>query len=98
MRQQQEEEQRKMETKHMVYAALAREDEASDAPVTAVAAEEQQQQQHPQGSEAVEEMPDDTDGLDPAQEVFVCASVSVSSFLAVTDGIRVELGEAGVQM
>ncbi|OEH79246.1 formin binding [Cyclospora cayetanensis] len=67
MRQQHEEEQRKLETKHMVYAALAREDEAAaDAPVTAV---EQQPQQHQQEAEPGDEMPDDTDGLDAAQEV-----------------------------
>lgn len=65
LRQQHAEEQRKLETKHMVYAALAREDEAEDAPVTAV----EQQQQQGRDVEAEDEMPDDTDGLDAAQEV-----------------------------
>ncbi|CDJ41298.1 Microfibrillar-associated protein 1, putative [Eimeria tenella] len=69
--QQQQVEQRKLETKQMVYAVLAREDEeAADAPVIPVEAQQQQQQQQQQQKNLMgsEEMPDDTDGLDAAQE------------------------------
>ncbi|KAL8270860.1 hypothetical protein Esti_005231 [Eimeria stiedai] len=65
---QQQEEQRKLETKHMVYAALAREDEAAEeVPLMAL---EHQQHQQSEGPLTVAEdaMPDDTDGLDAAQE------------------------------
>ncbi|KAL8440399.1 hypothetical protein Efla_000287 [Eimeria flavescens] len=66
-RQQHAEEQRKLETKHMVYAVLAREDEAEDVAVTAVE-QQQQQQQDAVGGVGEDDMPDDTDGIDGAQE------------------------------
>lgn len=58
----QSQQQRKIESKEMLYAALARE-ESEQLSNSAVA-------QNALSAEAQEaEMPDDTDGVDPAQEV-----------------------------